>query len=495
MIDRNSPVPIYYQLKQHFKDQMEGGELKPGDRLPTEMELCEQYDISRAPVRQAMTELAREGLIYRRPGQGTFVAPTAVPGAAEATQVRVLAHFDVRWMASLENAVHAWNSEHPGSSVELDVQMCSRNEFHEVLRRSAIQGEAPDIAAMDFAWIAHYAGEGYLMPLSELEPEWAEEVTQDLETPVLRNNTVDDQLYGVPVQADISGLWYRKDWFEQEELEPPETWEAWLNVLDHFARPDVMQRYGHRYPIVLPVTSTTGEATVNLLIPFIWMTGGEIMTARGELTLQRYSAEAAKALSFLQEITVKRRSYLPQDVYRSRWWHLARFFARGDVPMALGGSYEWPRIREESDWENESDAAEHLGFTLLPRPSADTPPTGSLGGTSWAVFRQSEAHELAVGILRTMAIEEVSAEFCVDHLQISPYRSVNRQLVTSDHPWLSEVVPLLAHARSRPLVPSYLYVSDFLQDMFEHALWEGVKPETAVKETAQALSVVLATLS
>jgi len=73
MIDRNSPIPLYYQLKQYFTKQMESGALHSGDRLPTEMELCEQFDISRAPVRQALSELAREGLIYRRAGQGTFV--------------------------------------------------------------------------------------------------------------------------------------------------------------------------------------------------------------------------------------------------------------------------------------------------------------------------------------------------------------------------------------------------------------------------------------
>lgn len=493
MIDRNSPVPIYYQLKLYFKRQIENGELKPGDRLPTEMELCEQFDISRAPVRQAMTELAREGVIYRRPGQGTFVSPAMAAAEAERTKIRVLAHHDVRWMASLESAVLRWNQAHPTRQAELEIQMSTRQEFHQVLRRAAIQGEAPDIASMDFAWLAHYAADGYLASLNAADAEWAETLIQDLETPVLHNNIVNDQLYGVPVQADISGIWYRKDWFELEGLELPKTWEAWLSVIDHFAEPETIQKYGHRYPIVLPVTATTGEATVNLLIPFIWMTGGRVMEGRGELALEQHMAEITRALSFLQEITVKRRAYLPQDVYRSRWWHLARFFARGDVPMALGGSYEWPRIREESEWENEEDAAEHLGFTLLPRPSTEVPPVGSLGGTSWAIFEQSEIKELCAGILRTMAVSDVSAEFCEENLQISPYRSVNQRLTTEEHPWLSQVVPLLAYARNRPLVSSYVHVSNFLAEMFERALWEGENPEVAIKETAQALTVVLST--
>ena len=74
MIDRNSPVPLYYQLKVHLKRRMETGEWRSGDRLPTEMELCDAFQISRAPVRQALTELVREGMIYRRAGHRSFVA-------------------------------------------------------------------------------------------------------------------------------------------------------------------------------------------------------------------------------------------------------------------------------------------------------------------------------------------------------------------------------------------------------------------------------------
>ena len=95
--------------------------------------------------------------------------------------------------------------------------------------------------------------------------------------------------------------------------------------------------------------------------------------------------------------------------------------------MALGGSYEWPRIREESVWETEADAAEHLGFAPLPRPSLVVPPVGSLGGTSWVIFQQSTEQEVCLEILKLMATSEASAAFCEENLQISPYVSVNQR--------------------------------------------------------------------
>ena len=68
------PVPLYHQLKQVLQDGIERGMYKPGDRLPSELELIRQYGISRITVRQALAELEAEGLIVRRHGKGTYVA-------------------------------------------------------------------------------------------------------------------------------------------------------------------------------------------------------------------------------------------------------------------------------------------------------------------------------------------------------------------------------------------------------------------------------------
>lgn len=492
MIDRNSPVPLYYQLKQHLKRRMEGGDLRPGDRLPTEMELCDEFGISRAPVRQALTELVREGLIYRRAGQGSFVARMAAKKLVEQIKIHVLVHYDVRWMTSLEQAVLKWNEISPSREVELVVRMCGRDEFHQMVRRLAIQGEAPDIMPVDYVWVSHYASEGYMAQLITSDAAWAQDLARDLEPIVLQNNSFGDRLYGVPVQADITGLWYRRDWFAAEGLAPPTTWREWLELIDYFTRPDVMERCGNRHPLVLPVTSATGEATVNLLIAFLWQCGVDVVGENGAFLLQSQSAGMREALSFLQEITVKRRAYLPSDMYRHRWWDLVRYFAQGDVPMALGGSYEWPRIREESHWEDEADAAENLGFIMMPRPSLSVHPVGSLGGTTWGVSQQSPVRDIALEILKLMSADEVSMAFCEENLQISPYRSANRRLQSSEHPWLSKVIPLLRYARQRPRVPHYIRMSGFLQDMFERVLWEGCDPDTAVRQTAQAVSLVFA---
>ncbi|MCA0988808.1 GntR family transcriptional regulator [Guptibacillus algicola] len=74
MIDKTSPLPIYYQLVELIKGMIEKGELKPGDSLPSEREYAERFKISRMTVRQAITELVNSGYLFRQKGVGTFVA-------------------------------------------------------------------------------------------------------------------------------------------------------------------------------------------------------------------------------------------------------------------------------------------------------------------------------------------------------------------------------------------------------------------------------------
>ena len=73
-IERNSPIPLYYQLRQLLAERITKGEWQPGDMLPTEEQLQEQYGLSRTTVRQALRELELEGLISRHRGRGTFVS-------------------------------------------------------------------------------------------------------------------------------------------------------------------------------------------------------------------------------------------------------------------------------------------------------------------------------------------------------------------------------------------------------------------------------------
>ena len=71
--------PMYRQIADDLRRQIETGDLPPGSQLRTELELREKYSASRNTVRDAIKWLATRGLVETRPGQGTFVVETIVP--------------------------------------------------------------------------------------------------------------------------------------------------------------------------------------------------------------------------------------------------------------------------------------------------------------------------------------------------------------------------------------------------------------------------------
>lgn len=73
-LDKNVPIPLYYQLKEQVLAMIKSSSLKDGDMLPSESELCSLLDVSRPTIRQAFSELVAEGYLSRYKGKGTFVS-------------------------------------------------------------------------------------------------------------------------------------------------------------------------------------------------------------------------------------------------------------------------------------------------------------------------------------------------------------------------------------------------------------------------------------
>lgn len=77
-IDKNSKVPLYYQLMQYFIKAIEDHHFEIDEKLPSERECCDKYQLSRSTVRQAFLGLEQEGYIYKVHGKGMFVSPKKI---------------------------------------------------------------------------------------------------------------------------------------------------------------------------------------------------------------------------------------------------------------------------------------------------------------------------------------------------------------------------------------------------------------------------------
>jgi DNA-binding GntR family transcriptional regulator len=86
-VDRNSPVPLYFQIAEQFAAAIQRGEIAPGERLDSEIRLADRLGLSRPTVRQAIQHLVNKGLIVRRRGVGTQVVRGEVRRAVELTSL------------------------------------------------------------------------------------------------------------------------------------------------------------------------------------------------------------------------------------------------------------------------------------------------------------------------------------------------------------------------------------------------------------------------
>jgi GntR family transcriptional regulator len=93
-LERDSPIPLYRQIKQHLAGELAGADPR-SDKFYTDSELCSMFGVSRMTVRQAVQELVAEGLVKRSRGVGTFIL-----GRPLEEHLTPLVAFREQWVAS-----------------------------------------------------------------------------------------------------------------------------------------------------------------------------------------------------------------------------------------------------------------------------------------------------------------------------------------------------------------------------------------------------------
>lgn len=140
-IERRSPVPFYSQLMQLIRNDIIERGLEPGDSLPGEHRLCEQYGVSRTVVRQALLELEHEGVVRREKGKGTFVGD---PRTSRGFGGALVGSFEDIQSQSGEQRSHLLSrSIVPASeNVAMDLGLAAGSRVVEIVRVREVDGES-----------------------------------------------------------------------------------------------------------------------------------------------------------------------------------------------------------------------------------------------------------------------------------------------------------------------------------------------------------------
>jgi GntR family histidine utilization transcriptional repressor len=188
------PKPRFEVIKKHIVTKVEKGQWVPGDAVPSENALAEQFKVSRMTARRALTELTEAGVLERRQGAGTFVAEQLPTGSLleirnirDEVQDRGHTH-----IAEVLNLKRVKATEPVANALNIDIGsdlFFSRVRHFEVdtlNNKSAIQVEerfinpivAPNYLKQDFTLQTPSAYLSSLSPLTEAD-HWVEAVMPD----------------------------------------------------------------------------------------------------------------------------------------------------------------------------------------------------------------------------------------------------------------------------------------------------------------------------
>ncbi len=466
-LDPDSAVPLYYQLKQQLMDEITSGAYGPGDRLPTEHELCEQHGISRTPVRKALTELSEERVIVRIRKRGTFVSLDWRPADLGNHPLRIVVSDPIR-AARISNALPR------GATVEV----VDYTDLRSYLMKAVAEGRAPDIALIDEVWIAELASAHVIHALDQLDPVWSESDYQiDFDPAFVNGVRFDEHVYAVPEEINVAGIWYSRDLLARAGTELPSSWDELRNLAAISQR--LLPPWSHA--IVMPGGAAAAETTTYCLTALLASNGVQVID--GGVTLDTgHAVEALRLLRhFIEDGTMS------GDVVEFDWLTAPRLVGSGGAAIGIGGSYEAEHIAEAAGLTLDT-VWEHFVFAPFPAGPHGAPATAA-GAMGYAILRQSEDAKAAMRLLIDLTGSEQLAARTSGRPMI-PARRSSIDLLREKQAFVLETAKLFSTATSRPQIVGYPLVSIQLQNMVEAVITGSLRPAAAVERAADIIAAI-----
>lgn len=149
-----SPLPLHAQVRERLRERIHDGSYAVHARLPAESELCALFGVSRITVRQALGDLQKDGLIFKVPGKGTFVAkPKAFQ---ELTQLEGFAQAMARLGHSIRNVVASHATVPASAIVARQLNVASQAPVTEIRRIRHLNGEP---LSMEVTYLPQHIGD------------------------------------------------------------------------------------------------------------------------------------------------------------------------------------------------------------------------------------------------------------------------------------------------------------------------------------------------
>jgi multiple sugar transport system substrate-binding protein len=339
----------------------------------------------------------------------------------------------------------------------------------QVLNMSNKTGQYDLVWAQE-VWLPKYATSGYLYPLNGFINDRSLKLKNfnigDYNQSMIKINTINGKLYGLPTYVQTPLLVYNKEMLEKEGLKPPATWKEVLDVAKHFKTKGS--------GIALPAKQ--GMAAVDVWAAIMRSNDGEYFDAKNKLALsQPANIEATEYYKAL----------IGASMQGSTTWHfdeVNKAIQFGQAPIGITASGLMGFLEDPAN----SKVAGKLGYAPLPYKKK---PFGTLALWSWCVTADSKHPKEAFKLAAWLTSKAIEKKQTLKNGQISAITSLfSDKELTAKMPWLPALGKALENSDTQPLNENAPKLADKMQVLLSAVATGGEDPKEALEKAQKELA-------
>lgn len=352
------------------------------------------------------------------------------------------------------------------------------NEVYAKLTTMATGGEVPDI----FINSPEFYGKAYEMGLAEnLTPILGDEYIKGFYPATLNEATIDGQLQFVPWFTIPTGLLFRKDWFEQEGITPPKTWDEFLEAAKKMTKDTDGDGKVDRWGFAM--VGTKNGSGGSRFVPIMHTFGASelVQNDKGEWETQYDSPEAIEAFKFFGELVTKH-DVVPPGPLQTGYAEAVSLMASEKTAMMVTGPHTIGAILKQ----NPDLKGKIAGIPLPHAPGKEH--AAVLGMLGFSVSANSKHKEEAVKYLKFMLSKENQLKWNEVTGRI-PARIEAGDDPQVKNPELEGFIQALDYAFPLPNVPYYAKVQLTSAEAYQAVITKAASPEEAAKKAAETVRI------
>ncbi|WP_158526143.1 sugar ABC transporter substrate-binding protein [Petrotoga sp. 9PW.55.5.1] len=364
---------------------------------------------------------------------------------------------------SLDQLAKLFMEEYP--EYEVDVQAIPWANAYDKILTGIAGRQVPDVAQMGTTWMAPFGSMGAFEDLTPYIQKSEIVNPENFFEGAWQTGTVNERQLGIPWYVDTRALYYRTDLLAEVGYDhAPQNWDELYDAAKKLAEKG---RYG--------VTLYQPQDNYQVLMPFVWQNGGDIIDSNGKVIVDQ--PEFVEAFAYYTRFFTEKLAPIGGG------GNLFQDFASGDTPMFFSGPWMVTMLREQvPQIEGKWDVA------LTPQKKTMT---SFMGGSDLVIFRDSKNKEVAWKFIEFLSRPDIQVKWYQIVSALPSVQAAWEDPVLQQDPMIKVFGEQLNDAKAPVNIPQFQEISVSMDRRVEEAIYGRKSPEQAAKDLKNDIEKIL----